>query len=313
MYIIRGLKNMAPQFLGAVVAIGNFDGVHRGHQALFAKLRSLARAHDSATVMAVTFEPHPLRLLDPKRTPVRVTGLRGKARWMEEQGVDALFILHFNRALASMTPKDFVCEYLVKGLGVREVLVGENFRFGAKGAGSFNDLLLMGQACGFGVHSHPLVYLDDRRVSSTWVRQAVEAADFTLAARLLNRDFEIEGRVIGGHKRGRGLGFPTANMALPGMLYPLSGVYVAEGWVQGDWLPAVVNVGHNPTFGDAETHLEAHLLVPLAEDLYRKVLRIRFLKRLRSEIKFLNVESLKRQITQDVADAKGFFLKRDGG
>ncbi|MEO5330910.1 MAG: riboflavin biosynthesis protein RibF [Magnetococcus sp. YQC-5] len=307
MYIIRGLNNLPPQFLGAAVAIGNFDGVHRGHQALFAKLRGLAKSHAHALVMAITFEPHPLRLLDPARAPVRITGIRGKARWMEALGVDALFVLRFNRHLATMKPHDFVRELLVKGLGVKEIVVGENFRFGANGAGTFDDLLDLGRVHGFGVHTHPLVYLDGQPVSSTWVRRAVEAGDFKEAALLLDRPFEIEGRVIGGHKRGRGLGFPTANISLGGMLHPPSGVYVAQGCLEEGWLPAVVNVGRNPTFGDASMHLEAHLLVPLAEDLYRKVLRIRFLHHLRAEIQFPDVASLQKQITLDVATARSFF------
>ncbi|MBF0127165.1 MAG: riboflavin biosynthesis protein RibF [Magnetococcales bacterium] len=308
MYIIRGLKNLPPSFAGAAVAIGNFDGVHRGHQALFSRLRALADRHANAAVMAVTFEPHPLRLLDPQRAPVRVTGLRGKARWMERLGVDGLFILRFNRALASMTPDDFVREILVGGLGVREVLVGENFRFGARGAGSFESLRVMGQRYGFGVHAHPLVYtLDGQPVSSTWVRRAVEEGAFDEAAQLLNRPFEIEGRVTGGHQRGRVMGFPTANIALGGYLHPPSGVYVAQGWLDDRWLPAVVNVGSNPTFGDADTHLEAHLLLPPATDLYRKVLRIRFLHRLRAEMRFPDIDTLKRQIAQDVDEARAFF------
>lgn len=310
MYIIRGVRNLPSQFLGAAVAIGNFDGVHRGHQALFTRLRALASLHREAPVMAITFEPHPLRLLDPSRAPVRITGLRGKARWMEVQGVDALFVLQFDRALSCMTPEDFVREILVEGLAVREVLVGENFRFGAKGAGTFEDLARMGLERGFGVHAHPLVYLEDQPVSSTWVRRAVEGGSFEEAALLLNRPFEIEGRVTGGHKRGRGLGFPTANMALRGILHPPNGVYVAQGCVNGTWWPSVVNVGVNPTFGDADRHLEAHFLLPLAEDIYRKVLRIRFLKHLRPEMKFPDVTALKNQIAVDVEAARDFFVQR---
>lgn len=318
MYIIRGLRNLPARFVHAVVAIGNFDGVHLGHQALFARLRALSARHDGAPIMAVSFEPHPLRLLDPERAPARITGLRGKARWMEEAGVEALFVLHFNRRLASMQPEAFVNEILYEGLGVREVLVGENFRFGARGAGGFEDLERMGRVHGFGVHAQPLEILDGQVVSSTWVRREVEAGDFELAARLLDRPFEVEGRVVVGMQRGRGMGFPTANLFLEGMLHPPLGVYVARTCTGGCWLPAVVNVGRNPTFGEVATRLEAHLLVAVSETLYRKVIRVQFLKRLRAERRFPDIQALQAQIRQDVADARAFFasepsaLKRGG-
>ncbi|NGZ06287.1 MAG: riboflavin biosynthesis protein RibF [Magnetococcales bacterium] len=308
MYIIRGLRNLPTRFRHAVVAIGNFDGVHRGHQALFARLRELAVGQGGAPIMAVTFEPHPLRLLDPTRAPARITGLRGKARWMEEAGVEGLFVLQFSRQLAAMSPEAFVQAVLVNGLGVREVLVGENFRFGAKGVGTFEDLEQMGRKYGFGVHAHPLVILDGQTVSSTWVRREVESGSFGMAARLLDRPFEIEGRVVVGDRRGRTLGFPTANLPLSGMLYPPRGVYISRACVGGCWVPSVVNVGRNPTFGEHETRLEAHMLVSdEVMELYRKVLRIQFLHHLRPEMTFPNPEALRAQIGQDVAAAREFF------
>ncbi|MBF0272455.1 MAG: riboflavin biosynthesis protein RibF [Magnetococcales bacterium] len=311
MYIIRGLRNLPPRFRNAVVAIGNFDGVHRGHQTLFAHLRALTAMHGGAAIMAVTFEPHPLRLLNPERTPPRITGLRGKARWMEEAGVEALFVLHFNRALAAMPPETFVREILVHGVGAREVVVGENFRFGAKGVGTFEDLARMGEIHGFGVHAHPLVILDGQPVSSTWVRREVSAGSFAMAARLLDRPFEVEGRVVIGFQRGRKLGFPTANIALGGMLHPPIGVYVAKACVGGCWLPAVVNVGRNPTFGDADLRLEAHLLAPVPMDLYRKILRVQFLRHLRSEMRFPDVQALQAQIRRDVEQAQAHFASEN--
>ena len=137
MYIIRGLKNIPSQYRGSVATIGNFDGVHLGHQTLFSRLRSFSESHGGAPTMAITFEPHPQRLLNPDKAPVRITNVRGKARWMDDQGVDAMFILRFNRQLSLLSPEEFVRQILVDGLGVREVLIGGNFRFGARGAGSF--------------------------------------------------------------------------------------------------------------------------------------------------------------------------------
>lgn len=307
MNIIRGLHNLPERFRNAVVAIGNFDGVHLGHQALFARLRELAAGHDGVPIMAVTFEPHPLSLLDPRRAPPRITGMRGKARWMEEAGLDAMFVLHFNRRLAGTEPETFVRGILVEGLGVREVVVGENFRFGSRGAGSFADLRRMGDQLGFGVQAHPLVFVGDQPISSTWVRREVESGDFGMAARLLDRPFEVEGRVVSGFQRGRDLGFPTANLALSGMLHPPVGVYVARACAGGCWMPSVVNIGRNPTFGDAEIHLETHVLTDIPLNLYHQVLRVQFVKRLRAEMRFPHVSALREQIARDVASARDFF------
>ena len=291
------------------MTIGNFDGVHRGHQTLFNRLHSLGANHGGVPVMAITFEPHPQRLLNPAKAPVRITNVRSKARWLSEHGVDAMFILRFTRELASLDPESFVRRILVDGLGVREVLIGGNFRFGVRGAGSCDDLQDLGEKFGFGVHCMTLFESSGGTVSSTRIRQGVADGDFALAAELLGRPFEIEGRVMGGKHRGKGLGFPTANLALANILHPPTGVYVVEGFVDEQWLPAVANVGRNPTFGDEGLHLEVHMLGPCG-DLYRRVVRIRFLKRLRAEVKFKSVEALKSQIFQDVKAAQSFFATR---
>ncbi|MBF0195318.1 MAG: bifunctional riboflavin kinase/FAD synthetase [Magnetococcales bacterium] len=309
MYIIRGLQNIPSKYRGAVVTIGNFDGVHLGHQQLFYRLGSLSLKYGGAPVMAITFEPHPQRLINPDRAPVRITNVRGKSRWMGVHGVDAMFILRFNRELAALEPESFVKQFLVDGIGIQQVLVGSNFRFGAKGAGSFIDLQQLGKKYNFGVHSEPLLVANGDAVSSTRVRNAVSQGDLKLASDLLGRPFEIEKRVMGGKRRGRGLGFPTANFALEGLLHPPTGVYIVEGRIDGSWLPAVANVGRNPTFGDEGLHLEVHMLSPCG-DIYRRVVRVRFLKRVREEIKFADVEALKIQIGKDVEEAKAFFASR---
>ncbi|MBF0188616.1 MAG: bifunctional riboflavin kinase/FAD synthetase [Magnetococcales bacterium] len=308
MYIIRGSQNIPDSFRGGAVTIGNFDGVHCGHQAIFAALQERARLDDLPTV-AITFEPHPRRLIRPNNPPVRITGVRGKARWMERYGVDAMFILRFSRTLASLDAESFVRRYLVEDLGVRVVRVGYNFRFGARGTGDIATLSAFGKRWGFEVHEQPPHVLAGDTVSSTRIREAIHACEFATAEQLLGRPFEIEGRVGSGQKRGRGLGFPTANLGLSGLLHPPSGVYVVEGWIGGEWVPAVANVGTNPTFGDEGLHLEAHMLAPCG-DLYRKVLRIRFLAHLRSEVRFSGPDALIAQITEDVNQAKCFFASR---
>ncbi|MEO5365839.1 MAG: riboflavin biosynthesis protein RibF [Magnetococcus sp. WYHC-3] len=311
MYIVRGAHNLPERFHGGAVAIGNFDGVHRGHQAMFHTLVDLA-SDRGIPALALTFEPHPRRVLRPEVPLPRISTVRGKGRWMEQAGIDAMYILRFTRPLASQSPEEFVLEHLVAGLGARVVLVGFNFRFGRGGAGDVDLLARLGRQHGFTVHRQPPFLLDDLPVSSTRVRQAVRERDFAAACRLLGRPFEVEGRVGGGQKRGRSLGFPTANLPLRCLLHPPPGVYIVEGRVgeQGPWLPAVANIGHNPTFGDEGLHLEAHMLQECG-DLYRRVLRIRFLKYLRDETRFPHVEALKQRIAQDVAEALDHFTRRD--
>ena len=312
---------MRPQLRGAVVTIGNFDGVHLGHQAMFQTLCQLAEALGGAPTLVLTFEPHPQKLLNPKQAPERMTGVRGKARWIEKKSVDALFVLRFTRKLAAYQPEQFVRQILVEGLAVRAVLVGNNFRFGAGGKGTFANLQTFGEQFGFHVYSQPLIKNDTQIISSTRIREGVKAGQFTDVARLLGREFEIEARVTPGHKRGQALGFPTANIALAGMLHPPPGVYIVEACVNDRWLPAVANLGHNPTFGHVDLRLEVHILAEygaqfvqaqgsqahFAQDIYRHVLRVRFLQHVRDEIKFSDQDALKQQIAEDVLQARVFF------
>lgn len=305
MYVIRGLKNVPAQYRGAAVTIGNFDGVHLGHQALFENLRAIANQRDVPAV-GLTFEPHPIRVLRPEKAPQRITCVRGKIRFMEENGADAVLIMRFTHALAAHSPEEFVRVVLAEGLGAVEVLVGYNFRFGAKGAGDLEMLRDLGEKYGFGVTVQPPFEKSGQPVSSTRVRGAIGLPDFELAEELLGRSFEVESRVGSGMKRGRALGFPTANLPICQRVHPPTGVYIVEGLVDGYWLPAVANLGTNPTFGDEGLHLEVHMLAPCG-DLYRKVLRVRFLRRIREEIKFAGPEELVARINLDIDEAKAFF------
>ncbi|MEO5376640.1 MAG: riboflavin biosynthesis protein RibF [Magnetococcus sp. DMHC-6] len=309
MYIIRGLKNLPEPFRGAVVTIGNFDGVHLGHQALIHTLKELARLHLGAMVLAITFEPHPQQLLNPALAPLRISGLRGKTRWLALAGVDGVFILRFNKELAALTPENFVKHFLVQGLGIRELLVGENFRFGAGGRGNLALLDQIGQKEGFGVHISPLTKIAGEVVSSSRVRQVVANGELDLAQQLLGHPFEIEGRVVTGHGRGRDMGFPTANISLSGLLHPPSGVYIVEALIDHKWLPGVANLGHNPTFGADPLRFEAHLLADCG-NIYRRIVRFRLCKWLRPEIKFADRKALCRQIDLDIAETRTFFLQK---
>ena len=313
MDIIRGIHHLPPLLRGAAVTIGNFNGVHLGHQTLLHTLRQWAVELGGVPTLVVTFEPHPQKLLNHGRAPERITGMRGKARWIEKSGVDGLFVLRFTHQLAALSPEQFVRTILVDGLGVRAILVGKNFRFGAGGRGDCAALYAFGQQFGFAVSCQSLLHNDQQAVSSTRIREWVKAGRFAEVATLLGRAFEIEGRVVHGDKRGQTLGFPTANLVLADLLHPPPGVYIVESWLQDQWLPAVANLGRNPTFGDRHLRLEVHLLAACG-DLYHKVMRVRFLQRLRDEIPFADHNALRRQIGADVLKAQAFFqMKHQAG
>ncbi len=312
MYIIRGINNMPPQLRGAAVTIGNFDGVHLGHQTLLEGLRQRAAEMGNIPTLVITFEPHPQKLLNHREAPERITGMRGKARWMEHSGMDGLFVLRFTHQLAALHPDEFVRQILVDGLGIRAVLVGENFRFGTGGQGHCTTLETLGQRWGFAVYCQPLLQDDHQVVSSTRIREWVKECRFAEVATLLGREFEVEGRIAHGHKRGQAMGFPTANVVLTDMLHPPPGVYIVEGRINDQWLPAVANLGYNPTFGGDHLQLEVHVLVDCG-NLYHQVLRVRFLHRLRDEMTFEDSTALQRQIGLDVQQARTFFHTRQAG
>ncbi|MBF0134305.1 MAG: riboflavin biosynthesis protein RibF [Magnetococcales bacterium] len=304
MVIIRGSTNVTSRFTKAVVTIGNFDGVHCGHQAIFTRLSSLSRLHDGAPRVVITFEPHPRQFLSANKTILaRITGLRAKIRRLEEVGVDGVLVLGFSHPLATLSAADFVQRYLIHGLKVREVLVGENFRFGSGGQGNLETMRKMGEIAGFGVHGQPLQRVGDTVISSSMIRKAVSTGDLQQAGAMLGRPFEMEGRVLPGAQRGRTLGFPTANIPVKNMLHPPLGVWVVQGWVDGRWWGGVANLGRNPTFGGGGwVTLETHLL-GYSGELYRRWLRVRFLQFIRPERTFPGVDALKKQIAQDVREA----------
>ncbi|MBF0310106.1 MAG: riboflavin biosynthesis protein RibF [Magnetococcales bacterium] len=305
MEIIRGLHNLHPRQRGAVAAIGNFDGIHLGHQDLFRGVKELA-ARQGAPAMAITFDPHPRHVLDPASSPSRITGLRGKARWMAHYGIDAMFLLHFDHHLAAMEAADFAGEYLVGHLGLAGLVVGFNFRFGARGAGDIALLREVGRRNGFPVWEHPPFFHQGDPVSSTRVRETVLSGDLLQAEALLGRPFEIEGKVGHGAGRGGRLGCPTANLSLAGFLHPPRGVYISEAWVDGVWYPAVSNIGCNPTFGGEHPRLETHILAEVGV-LYSRGIRIRFCKWLRDERPFPDARALLTQIEHDIATARTWF------
>ena len=303
MQLVRGLHNLRPQHRGCVATIGNFDGVHRGHQAILARLRERA-VELGVPSCVVIFEPQPREYFAPDTAPARLARLRDKVALLAAEGVDRVLCLAFNQRLSKLSAAEFVDTILVDGLGVKHLEVGDDFRFGCDRVGDFEFLQQAGLSQGFTVDAAQTVELDGLRVSSTQVRQALANADFALAERLLGRPYRISGRVLHGQKLARQLGTPTANIQLKRRRVPLSGVYLVSVEVDGKPWPGVANIGVRPTVsGDGSAHLEVHLL-DYAGDLYGRRLTVEFHHKLREEQRFASLEALKSAIDADIAAAR---------
>lgn len=307
MRLIRGLHNLRLEDRGCVATIGNFDGVHRGHRAVFQRLLAEGRARGlPATV--ITFEPQPLEFLAPQAAPARLTRLREKLKALKACGIERVMVLEFGARLAAMDAETFVERLLIEGLGVRFLLVGDDFRFGRQRGGDIELLRRMGQAGGFAVEGLPTICDEHGRISSTRIREALARGDLEQARQLLGRPYSLEGRVIHGDKRGRGLGFPTANIALHRRVSPVRGVFAV--WVHGvgtrPW-PGVANIGTRPTLGGSAARLEVHLF-DLDRTLYGRHLEVELALRLRDEQRFESLDALREQIWRDVQTARDFLL-----
>ena len=303
MQLVRGLHNLRPHHRGCVATIGNFDGVHRGHQAILARLRERA-AELGVPSCVVIFEPQPREFFAPDTAPVRLTRLRDKLELLAAAGVDRVLCLAFNRRLRELSAAEFVNTVLVNGLGVQHLEVGDDFRFGCDRAGDFGFLQQAGLANGFTVEEAATVQLDGLRVSSTGVRNALGVADFTLAEALLGRPFQIAGRVLHGQKLGRQLGAPTANIQLKRKRVPLTGVYLVSIESDGRVWPGAAHIGVRPSVkSDGLAHLEVHLL-DYAGDLYGRHLSVTFHRKLRDEQRFASLDELKAAIAADIAAAR---------
>lgn len=295
----------------AALTIGNFDGVHLGHQAMLAELkRASARLGLPACVM--TFEPHPREFFAPDKAPTRLTSLREKLELLAAHGVDHAHVCRFDYRLAQTTAEDFIERIIARGLKARWVLVGDDFRFGARRAGSLVMLRQAAPAMGFEVAAIASVMLDGERVSSTALRQALADGDLDRAARLLGRAYSISGRVVAGDGLGRKLGFPTANVQMKHNRPPLTGIFAvrlhvaAHGALQG-----VASLGVRPTVKQQGAPvLEVHAL-DFAGDLYHRHVRVEFLHKLRDEEKYADLSTLTRQIALDVENTRHYFNRRD--
>lgn len=306
MKLIRGIHNLTPEHRGCVLTIGNFDGVHLGHQALLAGLREEGRRRN-LPVMVMIFEPQPLELFAADKAPARLTRLRDKLRYLAECGVDYVLCVRFDRRFAALTAQSFVSDLLVKRLGVQLLAVGDDFRFGAGRQGDFQLLEKAGGEYGFEVTSTQTYCHDGVRISSTAVRQALAQDDLPQAERLLGHPYAISGRVVHGDELGRTIGFPTANIPLRRLVSPVKGVYAVEVTGLTDTpLPGVANIGTRPTVAGLRQQLEVHLL-DVAMDLYGRHIDVILRKKLRNEQRFASLDELKAQIAKDVVTARDFF------
>ena len=304
--IIRGFHNLPLSPSGCVATIGNFDGVHLGHQAV---LNQLAMKGDTLGLPAIviTFEPQANEFFEPDKAPARLTRFREKVEALRCYSIQQLCVLRFNNKLAQMTADDFIQRLLVDGLNIRYLVVGDDFRFGKDRQGNFEMLHQAGEKQGFQVVNMHTFSIDKMRVSSTRIRQALKVGDLILAEKLLGRPYRMSGRVAHGDKRGRTMGFPTANIHLHRCKVPLSGVYAVQLFgIEGEPIKGVANVGVRPTVGAERTLLEVHLF-DFNRDIYGEHVQVHFLQKLRDEQKFSDISALMKQIKQDCQQAELYF------
>lgn len=306
--LIRGLGHMSTLPRGCVATIGNFDGVHLGHQVLLSKVVKTAKSLDLPSLV-VTFEPQPLEYLIPQKSVPRLTRLREKFYLLSKAGIDNVLIIRFNEDFAHLTADEFIQSLLIDKLKVRHLIVGEDFHFGKGRQGHVGLLKKAGVEHGFVVETQADVMMDSERVSSTRVRQALLAGDHVLAHRLLGRSYFMMGRVVHGDKLGRKLGYPTANIHLHRKVSPVMGIYVVKVHGLGKKpLPGVANIGIRPTIGGTRSLLEVHLF-NFNQAIYGKYVSVEFCHKLRDEERYDSLDALKAQIDIDADQARGYFIK----
>lgn len=310
MRVFRSLDSVPPGARGCAVSIGNFDGVHEGHKQLLRRNVQICEA--SGLIPSVlTFDPHPTRVVAPERAPKLLTTIDERIALIEEQGMQQVFVLPFDRTFSQLSPEDFIRRVAVDGIGAKAVLVGESFRFGAKQAGDTELLQRFGRQYGFQVEIVPSHIVRGRVASSTAVRQLIMAGDVSTACRLLGRPYSLEGNVVSGFGIGSRQTVPTLNLKTAAEVLPARGVYITRTYdidqPARHW-PSITNIGTRPTFdGDAET-IETFLLAKLDGNSPTRI-RVALLRRVRDERKFENPETLKAQILRDVGRARTYFRR----
>jgi riboflavin kinase/FMN adenylyltransferase len=303
---IRSLNDICRPFERAVITIGNFDGVHIGHQALFYEVIERAHAMDGTSI-AITFEPHPLRVLQKTVSPPLITMFEQKVELIERSGIDVLISIPFTLEFAAISAQEFVADLLVRRIGMKAMVVGEDYAFGKNREGNIELLNALAPRLGFEVIVTGMIRTVQgtlERISSTAIRELVQAGEMQQACRMLGRHFQIRGTVVAGRDRGgKLLGFPTANLKLEDELCPKAGIYAVMVEAQGRLLQGVANIGYSPTFDDGQFTVEVHIL-DFKEIIYGQKIRINFIKRIRDEIKFPSLVALKNQIAEDAETAR---------
>lgn len=307
MELIRGIHNIRARHSGCVLSIGNFDGVHLGHQALLHELKQEGQRL-GLPVMVMIFEPQPLELFSSDKAPARLTRLRDKCKYLAQSGIDYLLCVKFDGGFASFSAEDFVSQLLVDKLDVRLVVVGDDFRFGADRIGDSALLKKLAQRYHFtALNTESFLGRQGQRISSTAIRQALQDNNLSGAEALLGRPYSISGRVVHGNALGRTIGFPTANIPLHRQKPPIKGVYAVEVRGYGDKpLCGVANVGTRPTIAGVRQQLEVHLL-DFNQNLYGHHIDVIVRAKLRDEQRFASLDALKQQIANDVVAAREFF------
>jgi len=306
MELVRGLVNITEKHKNCVLTIGNFDGVHIGHQYVLEKLKQVAKEHNVPAAVML-FEPQPQEVFLQDKAAARVLTFREKYQKLKQMGVERLICIRFNPAFAAMTPEQFVEDLLVSQLGVKHLIVGDDFRFGAKRAGNFELLQQEAQKLGFSVDDSQTFKYSNQRASSTEVRRYLNESRFECVKDLLAEPFVFQGKVIHGQKNGRQFGFPTANIAVKRKVLPIKGVFGVKAKVDGDEFYGVANIGNKPTLDGIKPLLEVNLF-DFAKDIYGKRLTIEPLFKIRDEQKFDSIDQLVQQIKADVEVAKAKLL-----
>jgi riboflavin kinase/FMN adenylyltransferase len=306
MTAIYDLDDLPQDIKSPVVTIGNFDGVHKGHQTLFKMVRERAEALGGSSVV-MTFEPHPIKVMSPEELRPLITVLEQKKELVASQGIDILILIRFTLKFSDISARDFVKGILVNKIGIKEIVVGYDYAFGHNREGNIKLLREMGQEFNFEVHELAPVYADETLVSSTSIRNLIIEGRISEANRLLGRSYQIRGEVIEGKKRGRPLlGYATANISLPEGLIPREGVYIVTVELEGKVFEGLTNIGYNPTFKEKSLSIETHIF-ELSTTIMHEQIKINFLRRLRNEIPFASAAELSQQIRRDIEEAQRFF------
>lgn len=300
MKLIDGLEHLEGKLPYPVLTLGNFDGVHLGHQAIFRKLIERAREHEGTSIV-FTFVPHPLRVIAPERAPNLLTTYKDKIRLIEDCGIDVIICTHFTKEFANISAEDFAREVLCRTLRVREVFIGSNYHFGRGRKGSPEFLSEVGRKCGFSVTVIDEISIDGATISSSRIRTLVAKGKVDEAAKYLGRLYSVEGIVIEGAKLGKSiLNVPTANLLTANELLPKDGVYAVTVELDGKTYGGATNIGYNPTFQEKKFSFETHIL-DFKGSIVGKMLRVYFVKRIRDEQKFSGTDELAAQMKEDIA------------